>query len=175
MDIFLFSFNPPLSPFIKGGLRGIIKKRRLWSMKIFSITYTKISKNKMPWCPFGAESSEKVKWRKILLECQALGRVEKPKPECTPPLAGCGVYKKLDVVPNVCDDHEIYWSAKEELLCRSPWTFDLKTRFDKLTVLSEVEGQKSCLCVGRRFFLLAFFNRYVFFVSHAFGTNPKIK
>jgi len=41
--IFLFSFNPPLSPFIKGGLRGIIKKRRWWSMKIFFIIYTKIS------------------------------------------------------------------------------------------------------------------------------------
>jgi hypothetical protein len=25
----LFSFNPPLSPFIKGGLRGIIKKEEM--------------------------------------------------------------------------------------------------------------------------------------------------
>ena len=52
---------------------------------------------------------------------------------------------------------------------------DLKTRFDKLTVLSEVEGQKSCLCVGRRFLFLPFFNRSVFSISHTFGTNPKIK
>jgi hypothetical protein len=40
-----------LSPFIKGGLRGIIKKRRWWSMKIFFITYTKISNNVAKPCP----------------------------------------------------------------------------------------------------------------------------